>query len=87
VLIFFWGVVAFFAGPGVPLLADPDAGGGAGELVRLGSFEPTIMSLPWVSIRSTGKAANLTSRAVGSLSFARAKSAVVSGEDGDVRDH
>jgi len=78
---------AFFAAPGTPLLADADAGGGAGELVRLGSFEPIIMSLPCVSTKSTGNAANFASRAVGSFSFASAKRVVVSGEDSDVRDH
>ena len=46
-----------------------------------------MISLPWVSIRSTGNAANLVSRAVGSFSLASAKSDVVAGEDDDVRDH
>lgn len=83
--LIFCGEGAFFV-PKALLLAGPEDGG-AGVPVRLGSFEPTMISLPWVSIRSTGNAANLVSRAVGSFSFASAKSAVVSGEDGDVRDH
>jgi hypothetical protein len=77
----------FFAPPEAPLLAGVDRGGGAGELVRLVSFGPTIMSFPCVSIKSTGNTANLASSAVGSFSLASAKSAVVSGEDSDVRDH
>jgi hypothetical protein len=70
VLIFREDAAAFFASPGVPLLADAGRDVGAGELVRLGSFEPTIMSLPWVSTKSTGNAANFVSRAVGSFCFA-----------------
>ena len=85
VLIFREDAAGLFASPWTPLLVD--AGAGAGELVRLGAFEPTIMSLPCVSIKSTGNTANFVSRAVGSFSFASAKSAVVSGEDSDVRDH
>lgn len=78
--------VGFFVGPTAPAGTVVEDGG-AGELFLLGSFEPTMISLPWVSIRSTGNAANLVSRAVGSFSLASAKSDVVSGEDGDVRDH
>jgi hypothetical protein len=84
-ILFFCGEVAFFKA--LLLAGTAVADGGAGEPFRLGSFEPTMISLPWVSIRSTGNAANLVSRAVGSFSLASAKSDVVAVEDGDVRDH
>ena len=87
-ILFFCGEVAWVAFFKTLLLAGTTVeDGGAGEPLRLGSFEPTMISLPWVSIRSTGNAANLVSRAVGSFSLASAKSAVVAVEIGDVRDH
>lgn len=87
VLIFCEDAAAFLAGPEAALLPVADADGGAGEPVRLASFEPTMISLPCASTRSTGNAANLASRAVGSLAFASSKSTPISGEEGDVRDH
>ena len=79
--------LAAFFGCTPVLGADVDtAEEGAGDAVRLGSLEPTMISLPCVSTSAGGNNANLASSSAGNLDLARSNTVLTEDDAAEVSD-
>ena len=80
-------LAAFFGCTTEVLGVDADtAEEGAGDAVRLGSLEPTMISLPCVSTSAGGNDANLASSSAGNFDLARSNTVLAEDDAAEVSD-